>query len=144
MSDKSDKPFFPEPISDTEYQRKQQQLSMNKRQSDIEGGIRNMENKIASMPPDGIDPIDMMDVLEDVIGRCGGERKLAFLDVSHDFVKAASRVPLTALLFPFLPESDKNPRFHTTVTKILMRAKFVTGVRSLPSGDNTVIVVTFK
>ena len=129
---------------DTEYQRVQQLASMKKRKTGILGGIRNMEQRVALMESEGVTPIAMMDLLEAIISRCGGEKKLSFLDVSSNYIKLASRVPLTALLFPFLPESEDNPRFHTTVTKILMKAKCVTGVRTMPSGDNTVVMVSFR
>jgi hypothetical protein len=83
----------------------------------------------------------MMDLVEEVIRTCGGEIKLQFLDVTHNTIKACTRVSIDANLFPFMEESDKNPRFHNKVTKLFLKMKCVTGVRWIPSEDRGMYLV---
>lgn len=129
------------PQSNTEYNRKQQEISMQNRMTELRANISKAEALIKTIPPS---VISMMDLLEIVIKACGGESKVNYLDVSKSFIKIGTRIPLTANLFTFMPESDDNPRFHKVVTKILILSPNVEAIRWLPVDTGALLLVSLK
>jgi hypothetical protein len=135
------------PTSDpTTYNKQQQQKAMDERKGKIIAGVQKLESDAMKLKTE-TKPVlvtEAMNWVELAIKSCGGESKVAFLDVSHSFIKIATRVPMTANLFQFLPEGDDNPRFHKVVTKLLLLMPFVTGVRWLPQDGGAVLMVDIK
>jgi hypothetical protein len=122
------------PIPDTEYNRRKQDEAKQAQVNDIAKKVNKVEAKMKATSISA--PITtMMDLLEEVISACGGESKLTFLDVGSDFIRVATRVPVTANLFQFLEEAPDNPRWHKVVTKILLLCPRILSVRWIPSED---------
>ena len=131
------------PMPNTEYNRKMQEENKNKQVQEILRKISILENELIAQ--NNVSVIKMMDLIEKVVSTCGGESKLQFNDVSYDFIRVHTRVPMSANLFPFMGESPDNPRFHKVVTKLLLLIDGVRGVRWLPSEDRgSNIVVSLK
>ena len=144
-ADKERMESYRRPMDNTEYNRRMQQDSLeNQRQSTVTT-IAKLENKLFGTQTMELYVTDVMDLVEEIIKTCGGESKPSFLDVSYDFIRVQTRVPMTANLFQYLPEDDKNPRFHKIVTRLLLQIKKVHGVRWLPSEDRgSYIVISLK
>ncbi len=66
---------------------------------------------------------DKMDLVQDILTQCGGEAKVKFLEVSTDFIKIYTRVPMDRVL------PDRPVAFGTLFTKKLMNTDKVYGVR---------------
>lgn len=134
-------------VADTEYNRKKQAESMEARKQEIITGVSLIESKIIKNKEEkaGYSLTHLMDILEEVVKTCGGESQLEYLDVGRTFIKVKTRVPMTAGLFPAVGENEINPRFHKTVTKILLLIPEVLGVRWIPTEDRgSYIVVSVK
>lgn len=132
-------------FDNTEYNRRMQQQSLDKQKSDMVANIAKLENKLDGTRGMTLYVTDVMDLIEEIIKTCGGESKPSFLDVSYDFIRIQTRVPMTANLFQYLPEEDNNPRFHKVITKLLLLVNKVHGVRWLPSEDRgSYIVISLK
>ncbi len=87
----------------------------------------------------------LMNFVEKLLHACGGEKKANYLDVSRDFMKILTRVPLKANLHAFLPEDDiNNPRFHKVTTQVLLELPEVSGVRWVPSEEGTFLIISIK
>ena len=125
-------------LDPTEYNRKQQQASMDAKVAQTIAEIGKAEASLSGKQAKSI--VHMMDLVESVIKCCGGESKVTFLDVTPNFIKISTRVPLSANLFQFKPEEDSNPRFHKVVTKILLLSASVEGVRWLPSDNGALLL----
>jgi pyoverdine/dityrosine biosynthesis protein Dit1 len=133
------------PIADTEFNRKQQQESLQRKVAKTLKDINELEEQLLKeyVPGSKISIIDLMDILEDLIRVCGGERKAEFRDVTRTMVKVSTRVPIKANLFPFLAEDhEKNEKFIKVVSRILMKQSFIDGVRWIPHEEGTFLVVT--
>jgi hypothetical protein len=131
------------PIPDTEYNRKMQEESKNRQAQEIVKKISILEKKLLAQS--NLTVVNVMDLIEEVVSTCGGESKLTFNDVSYDFIRVHTRVPMSANLFPFMSESPNNPRFHKVVTKLLLMIDGVRGVRWLPSEERgSYIVISLK
>ena len=126
-------------LPDTSYNRKLQQESMNKRKQEILENINALKTDLPTR--EGLSIVELMDLLEKVVKMCGGEAKLEFLDVGLTFIKAHTRVPLSANLFPFLDESEDNPRFHKIITQLLIGMKQTSGVRWVPTEDRGAYII---
>lgn len=116
----------------TQYNIQKQKEAMEARKNQIVANIAGLEKKAADSP-DTLHVIRAMDLVEEVIKGCGGESKVQFLNITHDMVKVATRVPLSANLFSFMPESDDNPRFHKIVSKVLLQFKWVIDIKWVPA-----------
>lgn len=128
------------PLDPTKYNEQKKQEAMTAKRDKTIADIATVEKMTTkTMLPS---PIQFMDAIENVIKACGGESKVNFMDVTHSFIKVQTRVPLSANLFQFMPESDDNPRFHKVVTKILLLCPQVTGVRWLSVDGNTFLLVS--
>jgi hypothetical protein len=89
--------------------------------------------------------VDLMNWVEKLLHACGGEAKANFIEVSRDFMKLATRVPMKANLHQFLPEDDKNnPRFHKVVTQILLTTSLIEGIRWVPTPEGTFLILSVK
>lgn len=83
---------------------------------------------------------DKMDLVQDILADCGGEAKAKFLEVSTDFIKIYTRVPIDRVL-PNRPVS-----FGTLFTKKMMNTEKVHSVRFLeadPKLGGCFILVSF-
>ena len=129
----------------TEYNRRQQANAQEARKMEINKALAKWRADTLELGTN-ISPIAAMDVLEGLLRAAGGEKKGTFLEVNGSMVKMVTRVPITANLFPFLPESEDNPRFHTIIAKHLLLMGFVDGVRSVQLGDvsaGTVVIMSY-
>lgn len=128
-------------LSRSEYETKQEHLALEQKK-------QNVINEIAQLEKEQVEGVfKIMDFIEKVIHTCGGESKATFLEVSHTFIKCFTRVPLQGNLFPFLPESQENPRFHKVVSKILLLKNCVEDVRWISSMEGergSFLMVTLK
>lgn len=123
------------------YESEQAKLKNEDRKQKIVNSIGSLEKE----PVTGL--FQTMDFVEKLIGACGGETKATFIEVSSHFIKCFTRVPLQGNLFPFLPESQDNPRFHKVVTKVLLLKSCIEDVRWLPSVEGergSYLLVTLK
>jgi hypothetical protein len=127
--------------SNTSYNQKQMQDSMMTKVNQMREGINKCT--IIGQKLDA-DPIVFMDYLEQLVSACGGESKITFLDVGRDFIKLSTRVPMTANLYQFMPESPENPRFHKTVTKILLTIPVIESIRWLPAEGGALLLVKLR
>lgn len=130
------------PLDDTTYNRKvqKQQLEeqVRRRIIEIQGYKEKARNK-------HFEYTELMDFVELVIGACGGEKKANFVEASRDFMRLKTRVPLSANLFPFLPEDDKrNIRIHKMITKILLEVKQILGVRWVPAEEGCYLILSVR
>lgn len=133
------------PVPDTSYNRRMQQESLMKQEQEVREKIAILETKLSGTRQMDLSVVEVMDLVEETIKACGGESKLVFQDVSYDFMRAKTRVPLTANLFQFKGEDEDNPRFHKVVTKLLLQIWKVYGVRWIESEDRgSYIVVSLK
>lgn len=133
------------PVPNTEYNRKMQEESKNRQAQEMINKISKLESKLIGTIRMNLSVLDIMDLVEEVVSTCGGESKLEFRDVSRDFIRVHTRVPMSANLFQFLGESPNNPRFHKVVTKLLLMLKEVSGVRWLPSEERgSYIIISLK
>ena len=131
------------PQAPTKYNQEQQKKAMEERRGKIVDDVSALEKDIKDIK--GPVPITgAMNWVERAIRCCGGESKVAFLDVTHTFIKVATRVPMNANIFQFLPEHESNPRFHKVVTKVLMQMPFVHGVQWIPQDGGAVLLVDLK
>jgi hypothetical protein len=83
---------------------------------------------------------DRMDLIQDIIVGCGGESKVKFLDISFDFIRLYTRVPMDQTF-------GKPVTFSTLVTKKLMNTELVHGVKWVeadPMTGGCYIMVSFK
>lgn len=87
---------------------------------------------------------DFMDTIQRLIKACGGEDKPEFLEVSAEFIKVRTRLPLNVNLFPFLPDTEDNERFHVVVTKSLLGSSMVKAIRWYPVDGGAVLVASLK
>jgi hypothetical protein len=128
------------PIDPTTYNLQQQQKAMDARKQQIVDAITKLEQEARRMVKP-VPVVDAMNWVEKSITACGGENKVMFTDVTHKFIKIHTRVPMTANIFQFLPESDDNPRFHKVVAKLLIQMPFVAGVRWVPIDGGAALLV---
>lgn len=119
----------------TAYNRKLQQESLLKQKDIIISSVAKMEDKMQGTRHMNLTVVDMMDLIEEVIRSCGGEPKATFRDVSFDFIRVQTRVPISANLFQFIPDGEDNPKFHKVITKLLLQCQKVYGVRWIPDED---------
>lgn len=128
-------------LDPTEYNRRMQMESLQKKEQEIVTSIKSLETKLIGTRQMSLSITDTMDLLEETIKTCGGESKVTFLEVNSDFISIQTRVPLTANLLQFKGESDDNPRFHKVVTKLLLQMCNVKGVRWLSKEDRESVMV---
>lgn len=84
--------------------------------------------------------VDRMDLVEGILRECGGESKATFMDVSFDFIRLYTRVPMDQTF-------GKPVTFSTLMTKKLLNTGIVHGVRWLkaePSLGGCYIMISFK
>lgn len=127
--------------SNTSYNQKQMQDSMMAKVNQMRDGINKCMTEGQELRSESI---PFMDYLEKLISACGGESKLTFLDVGRDFIKLSTRVPMTANLYQFMPESQENPRFHKTVTRVLLTIPVVESIRWLPAESGSFLLVKLR
>lgn len=131
------------PVDPTAYNRKKQEEAMEARKQEIVVAVSKLEKEAIQLP--NVLPItEAMNWIEKAVKACGGEQKVTYLDVTHTFIKVFTRVPMQANLFQFLPEAEDNPRFHKTMTKLLLQMPFVTGVRWIPNEQGAALLVDIK
>ena len=118
----------------------QQNKQMNQRVSDI-----NKLRKEAEGNKDMDNIVVLMNFIEKLLHACGGESKANFVDISRDFMKILTRVPLKANLHQFLPDDDKNnPRYHKVVTQILIGIPQILGIRWVEVDGGTILILSIK
>jgi len=132
-------PFWP--ADPTAYNLAQQKKAMEERKAKIMKDIATMENRLRTEWAQPIPITKAMDLIENSITACGGEQKVHFLDVSRSSVILATRVPMSANLFQFLPESEDNPRFHKIVTRLLLQVPHILGVKWVPAESGAKLIV---
>jgi hypothetical protein len=89
--------------------------------------------------------VGLMNFIEKLLHVCGGESKANFIEVTRDFMKLATRVPMKANLHTFLPDDDKNnPRFHKVVTQVLLEIPEIVGIRWVPQAEGTFLILSIK
>jgi hypothetical protein len=125
----------------TTYNQQKMKESMQSKRVEME---KQIQEKISEGKKLDGTIIQFMNYLEGLVHACGGENKLAFLEVSSNMVQAETRVPVTANLYQFLPEGDDNPRFHKTVTQILVSLDVVERVRWVPRERTAIILVQLR
>jgi len=130
-------------MKDTTYNRnlKEEQLKKDvaekvKRVNQLKGEATYVKNK---------DYVWLMNYVEKIMHACGAEPKANFVEVTRDFMKLITRVPLKANLHPVLPEDDaSNPRFHKVVTQVLMELDMIGGVRWVPTESGVYLIISVK
>lgn len=127
----------------TKFNIQKQKEAMDAKKTEIVVAVGEMERKGKALPPT-ISAIQAMDFLEECLRACGGEQKANFLEVGHSFVKVFTRMPMSVNLFPFLPEGTDNPRFHKTVTKLLIQQAFIKAVRWVPQDGGAILLVDLE
>lgn len=129
----------------TSYNKRMQEESLVARENEMRSAIAKLETKLSGTRQMDLPVTDLMDLMEETIRACGGESKLVFLEVSSEVIIAQTRVPLTANLFQFRPESDTNIRFHKVVTKLILQIWKVHGVRWIAGEDrSSTLIVSVK
>lgn len=127
-------------IKESSYDSRMRQKQLQNQAQERVTAINRLRMEI---PEEGFHYVALMDFIERLLATCGGEPKANFIDISRDFMKILTRVPLKANLHPFLPEEDKNnPRFHKIVTQILIGMDQILGVRWVPVENGTILVLS--
>lgn len=129
----------------SEYDNQKMQEGLQKRKQEIQQRIQ--KASLSIQENQAKDMIDMMEIVEHIICACGGESKLNFYEVSENFLRTFTRIPMELNIFPFLPESTDNPRFHKVVTQLILECDIVKGIKWVPSTEQnrgTFIIITLK
>lgn len=99
-----------------------------------------------SVPKEGfLHYVALMDYVEKLMHACGAEPKANFIEVNSTLMQLATRVPMKANLYPFMPDDMVgNPRFHKAVTQALLEVTNIEGVRWIPTAEGAVLVLSIR
>jgi len=97
--------------------------------------IEQVEEKIKIENNSDLSIFDVMDLLELIVSSCGGESRVSFIEVSEEFIRIATRLPIEANLYPFMPIDEGNPRANKVFIKLALSIKVVKSVRWIPNGE---------
>jgi len=107
--------------------------------------LEQVEEKIKFENNSDLSIFGVMDLLELIVSACGGESRVSFIEVSEEFVRMATRLPIEANLYPFMPVDECNPRVNKVFIKLALGIKVVKSVRWIPNGEaGSQIIVSIK
>lgn len=133
---------FEVPTPNNTFYMKQQEEAKAKKKAEITANVESCTISLTRIR--AANPVFMMNNLQAAIVACGGENKPVFLEVTSDFIRVMTRVPLSTNLFPFIQSEEDNPRFHTVLTRMLVQCPVITGVRTIPVEEGAVVIVSFQ
>lgn len=77
--------------------------------------------------------VGMMNLVEDTISVCRGEKVADFREVCRDTIRVYTRIPQTAMLLPpDTPSNIENQRISKLITTLLLSHPSIFGVRWIP------------
>lgn len=77
--------------------------------------------------------VSMMNLVEDTISVCRGEKVADFREVCRDTIRVYTRIPQTAMLLPpDTPSNIENQRISKLITTLLLSHPSIFGVRWIP------------
>ena len=88
--------------------------------------------------------IQLMDTIEAIIYKSGGEPKLQFLEVTRNMIRVYTRISIDINMYPFLPEDLSNHRLHKYITMQLLKLCCIQGIRWIPNERGCQIILTIK
>lgn len=93
-------------------------------------GVAEHKNKIPTYPQD---IVSMMNLVEDTIAVCRGEKTADFREVARDTIRVHTRIPQSATLLPTTtPSHIENPKMSKLITTLLLGHPYIFGVKWIP------------
>ncbi|AYP68645.1 hypothetical protein EalM132_00133 [Exiguobacterium phage vB_EalM-132] len=114
------------------YELEQLSKELQRQYVERERNIRILKGQIVEARLDST--ITAMDYLRLAVATLGGEQHIDFLEVYRHYIKAHTRLPHNASVFPFLnPLDDRNQMFSNTLPRIMLACPYVKGIKIMPS-----------
>lgn len=128
----------------TTYDRKMQEQKMTDLAITTLKSVAEHKNKVPTYP---CNIVSMMDLVEETISVCRGEKVADFREVSRDTIRIHTRIPKSAtLLPPGVPDNIENPKMSKLIITLLLTHPYIFGVRWIPDEGNmgSYLVISLK
>ena len=114
----------------TTYDRKIQEQKATDMAIEVLKTIAEHKTKVPTYPSS---LVCMMNLVEDTIAVCRGEKVADFREVCRDTIKVYTRIPQSAMLLPpDTPSNIENQRISRLITTLLLSHPAIFGVRWIP------------